>query len=231
MSIDLERIKSIIESLIFVSDEPIECKQLKAILEGVTNKELKQAIDELLVEHATKNRGFHLIEVAEGYQFRSRSENGDWIRRLINEKPQRMSQASLEALAIVAYRQPVTRPEIEKIRRVDSGGVLNTLLQKNLIRILGRKDEPGKPFIYGTTREFLELFNLKDLAALPSLREIQDLAGAKEMEEALADLAPDQIEGEPESAPVESEQVDAAAAEAEVPADPQAGSEEDGHGE
>ena len=116
------------------------------------------------------------MQVAGGYQFRSRPEFADYIRRLKKVKPARFSPSALETLAIVAYRQPVTRGEVEYLRGVDSGGILKSLLDKKLIKIIGKKDIPGKPLIYGTTREFMETFNLKDLASLPTLREIEELA-------------------------------------------------------
>ena len=113
--------------------------------------------------------------MAGGYQFRSRPENADYLRRLTKSKTVKFSQSALETLAIIAYRQPITRAEIEYLRGVDSGGVVKNLLEKKLLKILGKKDIPGKPLIYGTSREFLELFNLKDLSSLPSLKEIQEL--------------------------------------------------------
>ena len=114
--------------------------------------------------------------MAGGYQLRSRPENADYIRRLIRGKTFKFSRSALETLAMIAYRQPITRAEVEYLRGVDSGGVLKTLLEKKMIRILGKKDIPGKPLIYGTTREFLEVFNLPDLASLPTLKDIHELA-------------------------------------------------------
>jgi segregation and condensation protein B len=116
-----------------------------------------------------------LEEVAGGFQFRTRAEHVDWVRRLNKSRPFRFSRAALETLAIVAYRQPVTRAEIEYLRGVDSGGVVKTLLDRHLVRILGKKDIAGRPMIYGTTREFLELFGLRDLAALPTLKEFSEI--------------------------------------------------------
>ena len=175
MSIDHERIKSIIESLIFVSESPLPFAKIRAILESVPADELKEILAEMAADYQKPERGFQLEEVAMGYQFRTRPENVEWVRMLVEKKPQKLSRASLETLAMVAYSQPVTKPEIEAIRGVDSGSAINLLLEKRLIRILGRKDAPGKPFIFGTTREFLELFNLKDLSGLPTLKEISNL--------------------------------------------------------
>jgi segregation and condensation protein B len=130
---------------------------------------------ELVEEYREAGRGFVLVEVAEGYQFRSRPEHAEWFRRLGRQRPFRFSRAALETLAIIAYRQPVTRPEIEYLRGVDSGGVLKTLLDKRLVRILGKREIPGRPLIYGTSREFLEFFGLRDLTGLPTLKEFSEL--------------------------------------------------------
>jgi segregation and condensation protein B len=114
--------------------------------------------------------------VAGGWQLRSSPDNADFARRFLRVKPQRLTRAALETLAIIAYRQPVTRPEIEEIRGVDCGAVVKALLERRLIKILGKKEEPGRPILYGTTREFLEFFSLKDLASLPTLREFHELS-------------------------------------------------------
>jgi segregation and condensation protein B len=171
------RIKSIIESLIFISEEPMSLDRLCCILQEYERDVIRTCILQLQSEYADPERGIFLAEVAKGYQFRTREENGDYVRRLVKTKTSRFSQSALENLAIIAYRQPITRAEIEYLRGVDSGGVLKTLLEKKLIKILGKKDIPGRPLIYGTTRYFLEMFSLKDLKSLPTLREIEDLAG------------------------------------------------------
>ncbi|HYR02175.1 MAG TPA: SMC-Scp complex subunit ScpB [Syntrophobacteria bacterium] len=168
-------LKGIVESLIFVSDVPLTLDRLCAVLEEHERGELRDALEELLQEYAQQGRGISLMEVAGGYQFRSRPEHAEYLKRLTKSRPARFGQSSMETLAIIAYRQPITRAEVEYLRGVDCGGVLKTLLDKKLVRILGKKDVPGRPLIYGTTREFLELFNLKNLASLPTLKEIQDL--------------------------------------------------------
>lgn len=173
---DSANLKSVVESLMFVSDVPLTLDRLCSILDEYDRGEIRSAIDELKDEYNRSARGILLTDVAGGFQFRSRPENADYLRRLNRNRFVKFSQSSLETLAIIAYRQPVTRAEIEYLRGVDSGGVLKTLLDKKLIRILGKKDIPGKPLIYGTTKEFLETFNLKDLASLPTLKEIQELA-------------------------------------------------------
>ena len=169
-------LKQIVESIVFVSDSPLTLDRLCSILEEFEREEIREAIAAVTAECRENGRGVELVLVAGGYQFRSRPELADYIRRLKRVKPARFSPSSLETLAIIAYRQPVTRAEIEYLRGVDSGGILKSLLDKKLIRIIGKKDIPGKPLIYGTTKEFMETFSLKDLASLPTLREIEELA-------------------------------------------------------
>ncbi len=176
-------LKSVVESLLFVADPPLTLDRLCSILEEYERKDIAAAVDELLADYRDGGRGIHLAEVAGGWQFRSRPENADYLRRLSRSRPYRFSQSSLETLAIIAYRQPVTRAEVEYLRGVDSGGVLKTLLEKKMVRILGKKDIPGRPLIYGTSREFLEAFNLKDLASLPTLKEVQELSGRDLLEQ------------------------------------------------
>ncbi len=187
-------LKSVVESLLFVADPPLTLDRLCSILEEYERKDIAAAIDELLADYRQGSRGIFLAEVAGGWQFRSRPENADYLRRLSRSRPYRFSQSSMETLAIIAYRQPITRAEVEYLRGVDSGGVLKTLLEKKLIRILGKKDIPGRPLIYGTSREFLEAFNLKDLASLPTLKEVRDLTGIDllEKQEELPLTGPDE---------------------------------------
>lgn len=181
------RLKSILESLIFISEEPMSLDRLCSILQEYDRDLIRTCILQLQAEYDNPERGIFLAEVAKRYQFRTREENGDYVRRLIKTKTSRFSQSALETLAITAYRQPITRAEIEYLRGVDSGGVIKTLLEKKLIKILGKKDIPGRPLIYGTTRYFLEMFSLRDLKSLPTLREIEDLVveGTYEQQEEL----------------------------------------------
>lgn len=171
------RLKSIIESLIFISEEPMSLDRLCGILHEYDREVIRSCLHTLQDEYENPERGIFLAEVAKRYQFRTREENGEYVRRLVKTKSSRFSQSALETLAITAYRQPITRAEIEYLRGVDSGGVIKTLLEKKLIKILGKKDIPGRPLIYGTTLFFLEMFSLKDLKSLPTLREIEELAG------------------------------------------------------
>jgi len=169
---DKDNLKPIIEALILASDHPISLDRIMSVLEGEQREEVKTALKELMEDYQSSNRGFTIVEVAGGYQLRTRHEFSGWIRRLFKIGYQRLSRASMETLAIIAYKQPIVRSEIEDIRGVDSGGVLKTLLEKRLIKVMGRKDVPGRPVVYGTTREFLEVFDLKDLSCLPTLKEV-----------------------------------------------------------
>jgi segregation and condensation protein B len=171
-------LRGIVESLLFVADAPLSVDRLCAVLEEFPREEVRAALADLAGDYQESGRGMVLAQVAGGYQLRSRHEHADYIRRLKRGKSVKFSPSALETLAIIAYRQPVTRAEVEYLRGVDIGGVLKSLMDKKLIRILGKKDIPGKPLIYGTTREFMEVFSLKDLASLPPLKEIQELAEA-----------------------------------------------------
>jgi segregation and condensation protein B len=168
-------LKPILESLIFVSDAPLSLDRICLILEEHERSNIRSALMELTSDYRLRGGAVILAEVGGGYQFRTLPEYADYLKRLSRARPPKFSQSALETLAIVAYRQPITRAEVEYLRGVDCGGVLKTCLDKRLIRILGKKDVPGKPLIYGTTKEFLELFGLRDLASLPTLKEVQEL--------------------------------------------------------
>ena len=180
-----EEIKSIIESLLFVADGPLTIQKLGEVLEGVGKADLRSTLDELQAELENSRRGIRLVEVAGGYQLRTPKVNADWVKKFLGGRPARMGRATLETLAIIAYRQPITRAEIEAIRGVDVDGVINTLLDRSLIRAVARKDVPGRPFLYGTTPEFLQLFNLKDLTHLPTLKEMEEITLPQILGEAL----------------------------------------------
>ncbi len=170
-----KNLKPLIEALIFASEHPLSLARLAALIEDRPKEEIRKALKELVEEYNGQERGLYLEEVAGGWQTRTRAEYAPWIKRLFKLGPQRISKPALEVLSIVAYRQPITRAEIESIRGVDCAGVIKTLLEKNLIKIAGRRDAPGRPAMYGTTREFLEVFGLRDLTALPTLKEIEEL--------------------------------------------------------
>jgi segregation and condensation protein B len=193
-----EEIKRVIEALLFVHQQPLTVAQIMKILEDEAGrKEIKEILDELVGEYGGMGRSFHLAQVSEGYQLRTNPDYAPWIKRLRKVKPMRLSKSSLEALAIVAYRQPIVRAEVEHVRGVDSGWVLNSLLEKGLIKILGRKEVAGRPLVYGTSGRFLEVFGLRNLSSLPTLKELDDLRG-EEGEEHLSDETEEETEQEPE---------------------------------
>lgn len=170
-----ERVKAVVESLLFVTDKPLSVDQLHEAT-GIERPRLLEALGGLAGEREEAQGGTLLVEVAGGWQLRTHPESSEYVRRLLRLRPHRLTRAALETLAIVAYRQPVTRPEVEDVRGVDSGAVLKALLERRLLKILGKKEEVGRPLLYGTTREFLEFFALKDLSGLPTLREFQELS-------------------------------------------------------
>ena len=188
---DEKEIKAIIEALIFVSGEPITLNRLKDVIEGVDKKSLERLASELKDEFNKEYRGLQLVEIANGYQLTTRSEYANWVKKLNKIKVStKLSKPAMETLAIIAYKQPIIKPEVEKIRGVDSGGVIKTLLERKLIKIIGRMDIVGKPMMYGTTPEFLQYFGLKDLTDLPTLKEFQELK-EEEVSVAASAEAPD----------------------------------------
>jgi segregation and condensation protein B len=174
----MQDVKNIVESLLFVAEEPLSPERLKKILEPAEAGAIAEAIAALQADYDSRQGGFYLAEVAGGYQFRTRPEYTGWIRRLVDPKPVRLSKAALETLAIIAYKQPIIRSDVEHIRGVDCGGVLRQLLERKLVRVLGRKEIAGRPLIYATTRKFLETFDLKDLKDLPTPKEIEEFGKA-----------------------------------------------------
>jgi segregation and condensation protein B len=166
---------AILEALIFASEVPLTADRVGEILPDFPKTEIGAAFQELVRGYEERAGGIILREVAGGFQFHTRPDLAPWIRKLKAGKPAMLSPAALETLAVVAYRQPLVKAEIDRIRGVDTSGTMKGLLEKKLIRIVGRKDVPGKPIIYGTTRKFLEVFSLRDLSELPTLRELKDL--------------------------------------------------------
>jgi segregation and condensation protein B len=194
-----KRLSSILESLLLVSEKPLGLERIEEIMNEYDSTAVREAMNVLKAKYAEESSGIELTEVANGYQFRTKSENSPWIFKLNKARPVRLSRAALETLSIVAYRQPVTRPEIDDIRGVDSGPVLKSLLERNLIKILGKREEPGSPLIYGTTKDFLEFFSLRNLSDLPTLREYTELG--EESRAKLEELLPE----EPPTATVDAE--------------------------
>jgi segregation and condensation protein B len=173
-----ERLKTTLESMIFAAGEPVSLSRLSAVLENVPKDELRKALAEMMIEYSGAGRGIVLERVAGGYQFRTAKDNAFYVRKLLAARPPRLSRPLMETVAIIAYRQPITRPEIEALRGVDCGGVIDTLLERRIVKIAGRKDAPGRPLLYATTPEFLELFGLGDLSGLPDLGEFRELERA-----------------------------------------------------
>ncbi|MFK5925792.1 MAG: SMC-Scp complex subunit ScpB [Desulfuromusa sp.] len=171
----MDNLEPLVEAFIFAAESPLSLDRLSVLTEQ-SKATLRPVIEELQQQYKVSQRGFYLAEVAGGYQFRTVVELAPWLRKLHKDRATRFSRAALETLAIIAYRQPATRAEIEYLRGVDSGGVMKTLLDKNLLRILGKKEVAGRPLMYGTSRQFLELFGLRDLNDLPTLKEFAALA-------------------------------------------------------
>jgi segregation and condensation protein B len=171
-------IKAVLEALIFASPQPVTVREIVKVMGGVSKEDWHAALGELQAEYARDGRGLQIVEIAAGWQITTRPEYNDWVRELLDPKtPTRLSIQALETLAVVAYKQPVTLPEIIDLRGVKSGGVMKTLLEKRLIRIVGRKEVVGRPILYGTTKQFLLHFGLKDLAELPKIEEFAEVLG------------------------------------------------------
>jgi segregation and condensation protein B len=174
-AVDEERLKAVLESLLFASGEPVSLARLAAVLEPTTKEAIRNALADLRAEFHRDGRGVMLEEVAGGYQLRTPKEHALYVRKLLAARPPRLSRPMMETLAIIAYRQPITRPEIEQLRGVDSGAVLETLTERRMVKIAGRKEAPGRPLMYATTAEFLQIFGLKDLDSLPDLTELREV--------------------------------------------------------
>jgi segregation and condensation protein B len=175
-------LRSAIEALIFASDKPVTIEQVKKVLGDLDTASVRKSIDELKVEYETQNRGLRIIEIAGGFQMITSTIFAPFLKKLFKCRfSDKLSKPALESLAIIAYKQPLTKSEIESLRNVNVDGVMKSLLDKNLIRICGRKKIPGRPFVFGTTRQFLEHFGLKSLDDLPKMVEFN--AMAKEVEE------------------------------------------------
>lgn len=186
------QLRNVVESVLFVAPQPLTLDQLFDAT-GIEREKIERALQALQGERRDGLSGVVLHEVGGGWQLRTAPESAEYVRRFLKVKPQRLTRAAVETLALIAYRQPVTRPEIEDVRGVDSGAVLKALLDRRLIKIVGKKEEVGRPILYGTTREFLEFFALKDLSALPTLREFQELT--EESREIVEREAPKPVSG------------------------------------
>jgi segregation and condensation protein B len=171
-------VRAVLVALVYASPHPVTPRVIAQVIGGVPKDVWQAALEELKADYARDGRGLQLVEVAGGWQITTRPEYNDWVRELLDPRsPTRLSIQALETLAVIAYKQPVTLPEIIELRGVKSGGVIKTLLEKRLIRITGRKPVVGRPMLYGTTKEFLLHFGLKDLSELPKIEEFAEVLG------------------------------------------------------
>ncbi len=183
---DLSKAKKIVEALIFASSKPLTPAEIRKVTKVLTTAQISQIVAELREEYQKGDRCFELIEVAGGYELSTKKEFAPWILKIeLQKKARQATQSALETLAILAYKQPLTRAEIESLRGVDASGVLTTLMEKNFIKIVGKKEVPGRPFMYGTTEKFLEHFGLKTLKDLPSIDEIRNMVESSVKKEEL----------------------------------------------
>lgn len=171
-----EKSKKIIEALLFASSKPMTAGEIRKVLKSVTVKEIENLIAELSAEYVRDERSFEIIPIANGYEISTKREFAPWIFRVeLQKKAKQVTQSALETLSILAYKQPITRAEIEELRGVDVSGVMTTLTERGFIKIVGKKEVPGRPFLYGTTEKFLEHFGLKSLEELPNIQEIKNI--------------------------------------------------------
>ncbi len=203
-----QELKSAIEAVLFIAGNPVSVDKLKNLFGDATQEQIEAQLARLRQDYDNRSAGIMLAEIAGGYQLATRPENAAWLRKFRSVKASaRLSKPALETLAIVAYKQPITRTEAEVIRGVNIGGIMRNLMERRLVKIVGKKDVPGKPMLYGTTPEFLQYFGLKDLSALPTLKEFQDLEEGEEvMEEANRDEDADAVDAQAsEDAAISSE--------------------------
>jgi len=206
--LEREKIESIIESLLYVAGEPLSLKRLCSLLGRVKHADVRAALDEVKQRWGGPGRGLRLVEVSGGFQLQTDPDNAAWVGKLVQSRPIRLSRPALECLAIIAYKQPVTRAEIEQVRGVDSGGVLKTLLEHGFLKIAGRKDVPGKPLIYATDKRFMEFFRLKSLSELPTLKDLPELTDELPFEAAIGEEGAEVPDQEVEAGPEDEADVD-----------------------
>jgi len=203
--------RRIVEALVLASPEPVTAARLASVVPDATPGLARELVEELNREYAEQGRAFEIVEVAGGYQLRTRLDLASYVRELQPRRAVRLSRASLETLAVIAYKQPVTRAEIEHVRGVDAGAVLRSLLERDLIRIAGHREIPGRPMLYATTRRFLEVFGLASLEDLPTLRDLAELAAAAEApasEEAVPEPPDEELLEPAEAEPDLSDELD-----------------------
>ncbi len=204
-------LKSALEALLFTAPTPVPLDRLAGVFSDVEKGRIEAALNLLKQEYDSRSSGLMLAEVAGGYQIVTRPEHAAWIKKFRTVKTSaRLSRPALETLAIIAYKQPITRTEVENIRGVNVGGIMRNLMERRLVKIVGKKDVPGKPMLYGTTTEFLQYFGLKDLSGLPTLKEFQELEASEEPVLSAAESEDSSAVGE-EGATEKTEEVGAAA--------------------
>ena len=206
-------LKAILEALLLIADKPLTVNQARRVLDKLKPGEIHTLFKELAEEYNMRESGIEIYEVAGGYQLRTRPEMVEWVRKFHNVKPLRLSRPSLETLAIISYKQPLTRAEVEEIRGVDCGGVIKTLIDCRLVKVLGRKKVPGNPLLYGTSKEFLEVFQLQGLADLPPVDEFVSLGDDSDEQLMLP------LEGEESTEEASSTQPEDTSVEEETPQD------------
>ena len=194
-----EKARQVIEALLFAATKPLTVNEIRKVMKTLTPSQIQEHLSQIRAEYDQNGRSFEMIEVAGGYEVATRKEFAPWIMRIeLQKRAKQVTLSALETLAILAYKQPSTRAEIEDLRGVDVSGVLNTLMERDLVKIVGRKEVPGRPFMYGTTEKFLEHFGLKSLSELPSIEEIKKLVENSVRKEELL--------GRPQVVPVEASQ-------------------------
>lgn len=189
---DRER-RQVLEALLLAAAEPVSAQRLAGVLGESPAREVRESIAALNAEYEASARGFRIEEIAGGFQLRTLPELAPWLQKLRPQPPLRLSRAALETLAIIAYRQPITRAELEHVRGVDVGAVVTSLVERKLVRIAGHREVPGRPMLYATTPRFLEIFGLASLSDLPTLREIEELLRDRA---ARADASPDGVDAD-----------------------------------
>jgi len=181
-------VKSVIEALLFTSDKPIMLEQFKNVLGNMQTDEVRGVIEELKKEYAALNRGIQVTEIAGGFQMITSPNFAPFIKKFYKQrKVERLSKPAMETLGMIAYKQPVTKQEIESLRNVNADGVVQSLMSKGLVRVVGRRKAPGRPFVYGTTRQFLQYFGLKSLEELPKIENFQAVLPPQEVEQNLTE--------------------------------------------
>ena len=199
---DFERHRTIIEAVLLTADNPVSPGRLLGLLKGLSGRDIRKAVDELNERYEVGNHAMRIIEIAGGFQLSTLKEFGPWVRKVHDRGQVRLSQAALETLSIIAFKQPVTRIEVDSVRGVDSGGVIRTLMELNMIRLVGRSEGLGRPMLFGTTKEFMVHFGLKSLADLPKPKELEELLAAGE-QRAAASAGLDDSEMTDDESPVE----------------------------